>query len=133
MNEIFIRAIMVEPLKHPKEVYLLNHSIIFNAILSISNYYICDTNLKMLENDIGILRNEEGALLNLKGNRYVEDEIIAGPFLVISIDDNENIISLTDEQCENYCKKFWNIEFYSDKEVSKSYWDRFENIINSFE
>ena len=133
MNEIFIRAIMVEPLKNPKEVYLLNHSIIFDAIVSISNCYICDTNLKMLENDIGILRNEEGSLLNLKGNRYVEDEIIAGTFLVVGIDENGNIISLTDEQCEKYCNKFWDIEFYSDKEVSKSYWDRFENMINSFE
>lgn len=133
MNEIFIRAIMVEPLKHPKEIYFFNHSIIFNAIVSMSNYYTCDANLKILEDNIGILRNEEGALLNLKGNRYVEDEIIAGTFLVVGIDDNGDVISLTDEQCEKYCNKFWNIEFYSDKEVSKSYWDTFENMINSLE
>ena len=51
----------------------------------------------IVEDGVGILRNEEGPLLNLKGNRRIENEIIAGTFIVVGIDKNGNFKSLTDE------------------------------------
>ena len=71
--------------------------------------------------------------LNLKGNRKVNDEIIAGTFFIVGIDDKGYISSLDDELLEKYKKRFWNIENYTDKEVIKSYWNKFEETINLME
>ena len=95
---------------------------VINTIVSTSNYYTCDVELLVIEDGIGILRNEEGPLLNLKGNRRIENEIIAGTFIVVGIDENGNFKSLTDEQLLRYSDRFKEIEEYSDEEVNKAYW-----------
>ena len=51
----------------------------------------------ILEKNVGILRNEESALLSLKRNRKVNREIIAGTFFIVGIDDKGYISSLDDE------------------------------------
>ena len=61
MKELIIRVLMVEPLKAPKEVYLLNYIKVINTIVSKSNYYTCDAELLIVEDGVGILRNEEGS------------------------------------------------------------------------
>lgn len=89
--------------------------------------------LLVLEKSVGILRNEEGALLSLKGNRKVYDEIIAGTFFIVGINKEGNITSLSEENLKKYQRLFWQIEDYSDDEVSKSYWDKFERTIAEME
>ena len=113
---------MVEPLKAPKEVYLLNYIKVINTIVSNSNYYTCNAELLIVEDGVGILRNEEGALLNLKGNRCVGNEIIAGTFIVVGIDKNGNFKSLTDEQVSRYSDRFKKMEEYTDEDVNEAYW-----------
>ena len=76
----------------------------------------------IVEDAVGILRNEEGSLLNLKGNRCVGNEIIAGTFIVVGIDKNGNFKSLTDEQVSRYYDRFKEIEEYADEDVTASYW-----------
>ena len=122
MKELIIRVLMVEPLKAPKEVYLLNYIKVINTIVSKSNYCTCDAVLLIVEDGVGILRNEEGALLNLKGNRRIENEIIAGTFIVVGIDKNGNFKSITDEQLLRYSDRFKEIEQYSDEDVNESHW-----------
>ena len=122
MKELIIRVLMVEPLAAPKEVYLLNYIKVINTIVSNSNYYTCNAELLIVEDGVGILRNEEGALLNLKGNRRIENEIIAGTFIVVGIDKNGNFKSLTDEQLLRYYDRFKEIEEYADEDVNESYW-----------
>ena len=122
MKELIIRVLMVEPLAAPKEVYLLNYIKVINTIVSKSNYYTCDAELLIVEDGVGILRNEEGALLNLKGNRRIENEIIAGTFIVVGIDKNGNFKSLTEEQLLRYSDRFKEIEQYIDEDVNESYW-----------
>ena len=122
MKELIIRVLMVEPLMPPKEVYLLNYVKVFNTIVSKSNYYTCDAELLIVEDGVGILRNEEGPLLNLKGNRRIKNEIIAGTFIVVGIDENGNFKSLTDEQLSRYSNSFKEIEEYTDEEVNNAYW-----------
>lgn len=129
MKELIIRVLMVEPLKQPKEVYLLNYIKVFDAIVSSSNYYTCDAEMLILEDGIGLLRNEEGVLLNLKGNRRIGKEIIAGTFIIVGIDDYGNICSLTDELCDEYSKRFWDIEEYTYEDVNNSYWYDFKSLI----
>ena len=122
MKELIIRVLMVEPLMPPKEVYLLNYVKVFNTIVSKSNYYTCDAELLIVEDGVGILRNEEGPLLNLKGNRRIKNEIIAGTFIVVGIDENGNFKSLTDEQLLRYSDRFKETEEYTDEEVNNAYW-----------
>lgn len=76
----------------------------------------------MLEKDVALVYNSEGALLNLKGNRKVGKTIIAGTFFVVGV-KNGIIASLTKEKQDKYYKRFEKIEIYSDSEVSASYWD----------
>lgn len=76
----------------------------------------------IVEDGVGILRNAEGSLLNLKGNRRIENEIIAGTFIVVGIDENGNFKSLTDEQVSRYSDRFKEIEQYSDEDVNEAYW-----------
>ena len=76
----------------------------------------------IVEDGVGILRNEEGSLLNLKGNRRIENEIIAGTFIVVGIDKNGNFKSLTDEHVSRYYDRFKEIEEYIDEDVNESYW-----------
>ena len=87
--------------------------------VSKSNYYTCDAELLIVEDGVSILRNEEGPLLNLKVNRRIKNEIIAGTFIVVGIDENGNFKSLTDEQLLRYSDRFKEIEEYSDEEVNK--------------
>ena len=76
----------------------------------------------MLEKDVVLIYNREGALLGLKGNRKVNNSIIAGTFFVVGVKDGI-IASLTKENKEKYYKRFEEIDIYSDSEVSASYWD----------
>ena len=129
MKELIIRVLMVEPLMPPKEVYLLNYIKVFDTIVSKSHYYTCDAELLIVEDGVGILRNEEGPLLNLKGNRRIKNEIIAGTFIVVGIDKNGNFKSLTDEQVSRYSDRFKETEEYSDEEVNETYWYEFKSLI----
>lgn len=81
-----------------------------------------DIEIIMLEKDIALICNSEGALLNLKGNRKIGKNIIAGTFFVVGVKDGR-IDSLSKEKAEKYYKRFEKIEIYSDSEVSASYWD----------
>lgn len=83
---------------------------------------ISDVEAIMLEKDVALIYNSEGALLGLKGNRKVDKTIIAGTFFVVGV-KNGKIASLTKESEEKYFKRFEKIELYSDSEVSASYWD----------
>ena len=122
---------MVKPMEHPKAVVIPNNITAFNRLVSMDNYYTCDAEILLIESYIGILRNSEGSLLNLKGNRKVNDEIIAGTFFVVGFDEHGFIASLSDDNIQKFSERFWEIEEYTDKEVSKNYWNNFVMSIES--
>ena len=92
-----------------------------------------NTDVIVIEKNVGIIRNKNGALFDLKGNRKVNDEIIAGTFLEVGIDDNGFIASLSMSEILKYTDRFRNLKIYTDKEVRKSYWRKFEEYINLME
>lgn len=118
-----------ELLKHRKETHILCQLVAFKILVSQDNYYISNTEILILENDVGIIKNEEGEFLNLKGNRRINENIIAGIFFIVGLDESKNITSLSNEKLEKYTQRFWRIEKYTDAEVSKSFWDSFEKTI----
>ena len=102
MKENNINALMVKPQEHPKRVIIPNNITAFNHLVSLDCYYTCKAEIIVIENGIGILRNSEGALLDLKGNRKINGEIIAGTFFVISFDEHGFITSLSEENIKKY-------------------------------
>ena len=133
MKENYIKVLMVKPMEHPKVVVIPNNIIVFNRLVSMDNYYTCDAEILLIESYIGILRNSEGSLLNLKGNRKVNDEIIAGTFFVVGFDEHGFIASLSDDNIQKFSERFWETEEYDDKEVSEAYWNSFIMSIESME
>lgn len=93
---------------------------------------MADIEAIMLEKDVALICNSEGALLNLKGNRKIGKTIVAGTFFVVGVKDGL-IASLTKEKQDKYYRRFEKIEIYSDSEVSASYWntwiDKLDDIV----
>ncbi len=91
-------------------------------------YLMANVEAIMLEKDIALIYNSEGYLLGLKGNRKVNNNIIAGTFFIVGV--KEGIISsLSKKNQEKYFNRFAKIEKYTEKELSDSYWNAcFENL-----
>ena len=106
MKENYINVLMVKPMEHPKAVVIPNNITAFNRLVSMDNYYTCDAEILLIESYIGILRNSEGSLLNLKGNRKINDGIIAGTFFVVGFDEHGFIASLSESKIKEYAKRF---------------------------
>ena len=124
---------MVNPLERPKVVSIPNRIPAFKRLLCADNYYNGSIDIIIIDKNLSILRNRDGALLDLQGNRKINGEIIAGPFCVIEFDEHGFITSLSQENIRKYSKYFWNIENFTDREVLLSYWEKFEEEINSLE
>lgn len=133
MKEDYINVLMVKPMEHPKSVVIPNNITTFNRLVGVDTYYPCRAEVIIIDRNIGIIRNPEGALLDLKGNRKVNDEIIAGTFLIISFDEHGFIASLSEENIQKYSDRFWNIENFTDREVLMSHWNKFEDELNLME
>jgi len=57
--------------------------------------------------NVCLICNEEGKLMRLPLNRLVGNDIIAGTFILASVDeDTGEFVSLTDEQTQHYMARF---------------------------
>ena len=133
MTELTITALMVEPGARPRKVYIFNDLDSFKVLVSKDFQFPSDVEFIEFEDNVCLLRNEEGALLGLPGNRRIGDEIIAGTFFVVGISDNGDFCSLSNEMMEKYRKRFWKIEKFTDKEVADSYWNSWFSFFDELE
>jgi len=122
-KDTFIDALMVEPGGRPQKVSIINDIESFEILVSDDVRFPTDVEFFKLEDHVCLFRNPEGALLSLPGNRRVGDEIIAGTFFVVGLNNNDETCSLSEEAFEKYRKRFWKIEKFTDKEVADSYWN----------
>ena len=60
----------------------------------------------MLSETAAIICNDEGKLNGLDANRRFYNDVIVGDFIIVGIDD-EDTVSLSDEDIEEYKKIFW--------------------------
>lgn len=122
MNETKIKVLKVEPVKHPEEVTLNNTLRALQAavggLIEIIN----------LEEDVYLLCNEEGKLIDLPGNRRVGDDIIAGTFYVCGSDEDGELGSLPAEKMNYYEKLFHEPEEFHKTEVQAKCILRFISI-----
>ena len=113
-----IKALMVAPGEHPKEVVLKNNLDALQKAVSIG----CDCQglieIVGLEKGVCIICNEEGKLLGLEGNRRLGSDIIAGVFYVVGEDKCGNFVSLTEAQMNYYTKRFWRPEVFREDDIT---------------
>ena len=69
------------------------------------------------EEQVCIVCNEEGKLMNLQANRRVGRDVIAGTFFIAGDDGSEDLVSLTDEQVDEYKERFHELEEIEQQEV----------------
>ena len=125
MKENKIKVLMVEPGEHPKEVVLDNSLDALQKAVSIGCEEQGLIEIIGLEDGICLLCNEEGKLLCLDGNRRVGRDIITGVFYICSEDEEGNLCSLSEDEMEQYKKRFWEIEEYSQQDVDEAMFLRF--------
>ena len=99
-----MRVLVVEPYKLP---YEKNIEDTLESLQKEVDGYIEYTHIEK-ETDVSIICNEEGIILGLEPNRLIgKDRGIFGTFLIVGIDlKSGEDIDLTEEQIENYKRKF---------------------------
>ena len=122
MNETKIKVLKVEPMKHPEEVTLNNTLRALQAavggLIEIINP----------EDDVYLLCNEEGKLIELPGNRRVGDDVIAGTFYICGGNEEGDLCSLPADKMNYYEKMFYEPEEVQRKEVQAKCILRFISI-----
>ena len=116
-----VKALMVEPNKHPCVVDLNTDLDSLQKAVSIGADYQGLIEFVWLENNVSLLLNEEGKLIGLEPNRRFYDDILCGVFYVVAENDDGELISLTPEQQEHYTSMF-----YSPDKINK---ESIENTI----
>ena len=107
MKEKCIKALMIEPDKHPCIVELKNDLDSLQKAVSIGAPEQGLIEFVYLEDNVSILCNEEGKLIGLVPNRRLGEDILCGVFYVVAEGNNGDLKSLTEEQQERYTKMFW--------------------------
>lgn len=106
-----IKVMIVKPDEHPfiKEIS--------NDLVTMQTIVGGDIEEISLDDNTVLVCNEEGKLNNLKVNRCVGNDIIAGTFFIAGDDGGEELISLKEEQINEYTKKIYEIEEHSQEEL----------------
>jgi len=125
MKENTIKVLMVAPGEHPTETTLVNELDALQMAVSIGAEYQGLIEIIPLEDNLCLLCNEEGKLLQLQGNRRVGRDIIAGVFYICKAGAEGTLSSLNEDEMEQYKKRFWEIEEYTRQDVEESIFLRF--------
>jgi len=123
MKNFAIEVLLVELGERPRKELIYNSLDVFKIIVNECTAFPADAEIVELEKDVALVKNQEGFLLDLEGNRRVGDEIILGTFFIAGIDDEGNITSLSADKIKKYRKQFWKIEKFTNKEISDAYWN----------
>lgn len=96
-----IKVVMVEPLKRPYVAEIENS---LAGMQSVVNGYI---EVITLEENVILVCNEEGKLLDLPNNRSLGNDILVGTFFVAGSNDSGDFSSLAEDKLWEYRKRFY--------------------------
>ena len=100
-----IDCLLIKPNELPKRITIDNS---LKTLQQIVDGYI-EVSYLLNDEEVVIICNEEGLILNMPFNRAVGSSIIAGPFLIVGDDyENGDFKSLTEKQMQKYEKVFDN-------------------------
>lgn len=110
-KEQLIKVLVVEPKNKP---YI---GIIENNLESLQAMVGGLIEEVSLSDSASIICNEEGKLLNLTANRRLGNDVLAGRFIIVGVDDGEHFKSLSPQNIEIYQEQFQEIEEIEQSEV----------------
>ena len=125
MKEKEIKGLMVEPGKAPSVTTITNELESLQKAVSIGADYVGYIEIIGIDDNVCILCNEEGKLINLEPNRRFYNDIICGVFYVVGEDDEGNLTSLSEKAIEYYTKYFAEPETFTEDDVDKVTFIRF--------
>ena len=120
MKEKRIKALMVEPGKHPCVVELKNDLDSLQKAVSLGAPEQGLIEFVYIEDNVSILCNEEGKLIGLEPNRRLGEDILCGVFYVVAENNNGDLKSLTQEQQERYSKMFWDSDVIDKSDIERT-------------
>ncbi|MCD7892504.1 MAG: DUF3846 domain-containing protein [Erysipelotrichaceae bacterium] len=107
-----IKVLIIEPDKHPYEATIPNKLKSFQSIVGghIEEVYIDD--------HTAIICNDEGKINNLKANRSIGNDIIAGTFIICKAESDVDFWeSLDDNQILKFTNMFFDVEEHDQSEL----------------
>ena len=125
MKEKEIIVVKVEPMKTPTITSITNDLDSLQKAVSIGADYQGLIELVYLEDNVNLLLNEEGKLIGLPPNRRLGNEILCGVFYIVAEDNNGNLKSLSPAQQDRYLRMFWETNYISKDEISKTVFVKF--------
>jgi hypothetical protein len=108
----FIQVVIVEPFMKPYKKIIKND---LDAMKEIVGGWIENVTIGETEKGarLSIVLNEEGKLIGLPLNRRIINfDILAGNFFITAYNLEDDNVSLTDEECELFIKRFTPLEVY---------------------
>jgi hypothetical protein len=120
MKEKRIKALMIEPGKHPCVVELTNDLDSLQKAVSIGAPDQGLVEFVYIEDNVSILCNEEGKLIGLEPNRRLGEDILCGVFYVVAENNNGDLKSLTQEQQDRYSKMFWEPDVIDKSDIERT-------------
>lgn len=118
-----IKALLVEPGKHPKTTYIPLSKNVFNDIVSIDSELGSHTSTFKINDDVAAIYNGDGLLHDLPGNRRLGNKIIAGVFLIVAVDPFGHIRSMPNDILLKYKSMLWYPEQIPSSEIYRSHFD----------
>ena len=125
MKEKQVKALMVEPYKHPCVVELECDLDSLQKAVSIGAPEQGLIEFVYLEDNVSLMLNEEGKLIGLTPNRWLGEDILCGVFYVVAENDDGELMSLTQEQQERYSKMFYDPDVIDKEKVGRTIVFRF--------
>ena len=125
MKEKEIKVLMVEPGKAPSVTTITNELSSLQEAVSIGADYVGYIEIIGIDDNVCILCNEEGKLINLEPNRRFYDDILCGVFYVVGEDDDGNLTSLSEQAIKHYTEHFAKPETFNEGDVDKVTFIRF--------
>lgn len=120
MKQKLIKALMIEPNKHPSVVELNNDLDSLQRAVSIGAPDQGLIEFVYLEDNVSILCNEEGKLIRLNPNRKFGNDILCGVVYVVAENDKGELISLTQAQQDRYSQMFWEPDVIDESEIGRT-------------
>ena len=127
MKEKQIKVIKVEPMKKPYLCTLTNELSELQKAVSTDADYVGLIEIIELTDDVCLLCNEEGKIINLEPNRRIGNDIICGVFYLTGQTKDGDLASIPEYAIPAYIEYFSNnIEKIDPEEINKCFGFGFE-------
>ena len=120
MKQKIIEVLMVEPGREPSLVQLTNELTALQTAVSVGADYVGLIEIIPLNDELCILCNEEGKILNLEPNRRLGRDILCGVFYVTGQNEDGDLTSLPDHLIQQYSSYFATPDDISKDEIDEA-------------